>query len=97
MGNVVWNAYTRERLSAENSQRFEAQLQDIQNRSITLQASIAELKTPEGVEREIREKFNVVKGEEEIFVLVQDDTAQQEVIATTSQTWWKNILDVLSF
>lgn len=97
MGNVVLNAYTRERLSAENSKRFEAQLQDIENRRVTLQADIAALQTPEGIEREIREKFNVVKGEEEIFVLVVDDSLSEQSSATTTTSWWQRILDLITF
>ncbi len=70
MANTVWHTYLRQQASLDDRQRVEAKLTTVENRATQLTATINALKTPYGVEREIRNKFNVVKEGEELIMIV---------------------------
>jgi len=50
-------------------QRFD----DIKKREGNLESQIETLKTPEGIEEEIRSKFNVVKPGEQVILIVPEE------------------------
>lgn len=72
VGRATWGLYAKERESRRNLDRVEAELLGLQLREEKLRADIARLKTPEGVETEIREQFQVAKPGEKMVVLVDD-------------------------
>lgn len=72
VGRATWGLYAKERESRRNLDRVEAELLGLQLREEKLRADIARLKTPEGVETEIREQFQVAKPGEKMIVLVDD-------------------------
>ncbi len=97
MIHVLWSAYTRKVLSMHNSARIEQDLVEIKQRKVVVSENIAALKTEDGVEREIRQKFNVIKPGESVFVLVdaQDETSTQSV--TVKKSWWQRIVETFGF
>lgn len=71
-GKATWGLYAKERESRKNLNRVEDELHGLELREERLQADIARLKTPEGIEMEIREQFQVAKPGEKMVVLVPD-------------------------
>ena len=78
VGKATWNLYAKERESRRNLDRVEAELLGLQLREEHLRADIARLKTPEGIEEEIREQFQVAKPGERMVVLVPDRAGEPE-------------------
>ena len=75
----AWGVYIKMRESDEFLRKSEKSLQNAHSRKVELSASIEHLKTSEGVEREIRGKFNVAKpGEEIIMIVDQKDLGKEE-------------------
>lgn len=78
MGKATWGVYEKERESRKQLQLVEAELRALAAREDLLQDDITRLKTPEGIETEIREQFQVAKPGERMVVLVEDRRAKQE-------------------
>jgi cell division protein FtsB len=70
----VFYVYQKERLTEVEVERIQKQKEDLQKRYETIKADSERLKTDEGIESEIRTKFDVVKEGEEVIVVVDKDT-----------------------
>jgi cell division protein FtsB len=75
LAKASWGVYQKERLSAENLSRQNAELQKLSVRQNSLAQSIDYLKTDEGVEAEIRSKFRFARDGESIAVIIDNETA----------------------
>ncbi len=75
IGKATWGLYIKERESRKNLDRVEAELSALTARERKLQEDIARLQTPEGLESEIREQFQVAKPGEQMVVLVGEEKA----------------------
>ena len=75
VGKATWGLYAKERESMKNLNRVEAELSALTERERTLQEDISKLQTPEGLESEIREQFQVAKPGERMIVLVGEEKA----------------------
>jgi len=75
IGKATWGLYVKERESRENLDRVEAELSALTERERRLKEDIARLQTPEGLETEIREQFQVAKPGEQMVVLVGEEKA----------------------
>jgi len=74
----TWGLYAKERESSKNLNRIEQELSALTLREERLQNDIARLKTPEGIEFEIREQFQVAKHGEQMVVLVPEQKNKPE-------------------
>ncbi len=72
----AWGVHLKMKESQDSLVKVHQSLQVAQKRETELTTSIDTLKTPEGIEREIRSKFNVAKSGEEVIMVV--DTTQNE-------------------
>jgi cell division protein FtsB len=70
LGKGVLGLYSKAQASAEARKVSEHELQELQERTDFVEGEISRLRTTEGVEREIREKFSVAKPGEELVVVV---------------------------
>ncbi len=84
----VWGVFQKERLSAQNLEKERNEFEKLAQREKTLAASLDYLKTDQGVENEIRTKFRVVKGEEQVAVIVDSQATGTEETATTTHGFW---------
>jgi cell division protein FtsB len=73
----------KERETTKNKISELNKIDDLQKRDDTLSANIAKLKTSEGIEESIRDKFQVVKPGEQMVVIVDQNPVQT---ASDSQT-----------
>ena len=92
----MWRVYTHERASAQDRARVENELATINARAMVLKNQVGVLQTPQGIDDEIRAKFNVTKVGEGVAVLVNGASA---TIATTTpaaeKSWWRKFVGFL--
>ncbi|MDO8594796.1 MAG: septum formation initiator family protein [bacterium] len=85
VGKATLGLYTKERDSREHLDRVEGELSSLTSREQSLKGDIARLETPEGIETEIREQFQVAKPGERMVVLVEPQkTKTAETVPTQS-------------
>ena len=70
----VFFVYQKEKLTEVEVNRVQKQKEDLQKRYETIKADSERLKTDEGIESEIRTKFDVIKEGEEVIEVVDKDT-----------------------
>lgn len=78
VGKATWNLYVKERESRTNLTRVEAELFNLNLRATRLRGDITRLQSPEGIESEIREQFQVAKPGERMVVLVNKKGPETE-------------------
>ncbi len=80
--NSTWNVYGKDRLSRQNLEREKNELKKLILREENLASSLDYLKTDQGIENEIRSKFRVVKDDEKVAVIVDEQTP---IVSTTTE------------
>lgn len=88
LANAVLNSYNKYKRSAEENDKSQKELALIEQRTASLNKSIALLNTQDGKEREIRERFGLVKGDEKMVVFVNDTEATSNIPVTETH-WWQ--------
>lgn len=78
VSKATWGLYDKERESRKNLDRVEADLLALTVREEQLTKDIARLRTPEGIESEIREQFQVAKPGESMVILVEEKNEPEE-------------------
>ncbi len=63
---------------------------DLASREIQLKGDITRLGTDEGIDTEIKEKFNVSKEGERVAIIV-DQANNSSNTATSTEHWWKRL------
>lgn len=66
----AWGLLEKRATAKKLNTAYEAELQQLAEKEDAMRTELQELQTPEGVEREIREKFRVTKQGEELVVVV---------------------------
>lgn len=92
----VWNIYIKERLAIADKIERGEDLASLKSRQVFLENELNRLKTENGVEREIREKFNVKKDGENVAVIVyatatDDGLDKESSIMDNLTSWFKSI------
>jgi len=88
LAHSVWSVYQKYEKSKEISSRMKADLASLQAREDSLKQSIDSLATPEGKEREMRDRFGVVKEGEKMVILVNDAPTGTDASITPETGWW---------
>jgi cell division protein FtsB len=84
---AVWNIHTKYEKSRDIAERARTELATLEAREKALKDSIAALGTEEGKEREIRDRFGVVKEGERMIVLV-DESGDVEAQSSGEESLW---------
>lgn len=88
----VVKMYMKSREASFLNSKIEKELSDLEERKKSLEKDIFELKTETGLEREIREKFNVVKPEEEVLNIVDRvDVSDDSTSTKKSKSFFSKI------
>ena len=88
-GRSVWQSFWRQRLVISDRERIEQDLVALKERESKLKNEIASLKTENGLEEKIREKFPVIKSGERVITIVASGTATSGVASSSS--WWQSL------
>ncbi len=91
---AVWGIYDKYTKSEELSARMEANLEELRSRKQKLEDLNASLGTAEGREREIRDRFGVVREGERTIVIVDDPGTNSDVTPLEPRSWWTVFLDI---
>ncbi len=93
---VTWNAYARERLAAQRRGEAARELAALEARKEALAAEIAALEEPLGVERELREKYEVGREGEHALVLVEEEPQDtQGPKVAPKRSFWQRVRDMV--
>jgi cell division protein FtsB len=88
----TWNVYQKQRESVALLRVAQGESSVLKAREQELQTKIASMQTEQGMEEEIRSKFNVAKpGENVVVVLDQSDATTST--STTTISFWQSILN----
>jgi cell division protein FtsB len=88
----VFNVYSKEKISKINLEKEKTEYEKMSSRKDNLLNSIDYLKTDDGVESEIRNKFRLVKEGESVTVIVNNDSMSSISIGTSTKIQSKSLL-----
>ncbi len=95
MLKTVWGVYQKERLTKENLTKTNNNLSTLLVREKMLSSGIDKLKTDNGIEQEIREKYGLVKPGEEVIILVDRDEGTSSLPISSRAGFWQKVKDWL--
>ncbi len=92
----VLGAYADAKLTKENKNIAEQQLQELQERESDIVAEISDLKTEEGQEKEIRDKFRVAREGEQMIMII-DEKPPNYLNSKEDKNFWKKTKEFFGF
>jgi cell division protein FtsB len=93
MSKQVYDIYKKETLSRENLQSISGEYNSLKSRQKMLTSEIDRLKTDEGIEEEIRDKFSVAKPGEQVVVIVDSSSTVEDSAKNSNVGFWQKIID----
>ena len=97
VAHAVWGVYQKYEKSKEIADRMRADAAGLQARADSLNQSITDLNTPEGKEKEIRDRFGVVKPGEQMVVFVDNTATNTGKPVPESRGWWARFIGLFGF
>ena len=95
----AWGMYKKASFAEKKRLEAEQELAALKDREAMLEEKIKRLKTPEGVEEAIREKFGLVHPGEEVVILVDEDEKKSENKGNSAldsvKRWWRSMREWL--
>ena len=88
----VYDIYKKEVLSRGNLNLITKQYNDLKSREEMLSSGINKLKTNEGVEEEIRSKFDVEKPGEQTVVIIGGSSSTEATNTTENAGLWQKFV-----
>ena len=87
----VWRVYGEAKMTEKNEYTAQQELKELEERKKRIGMEIDKLNSVSGIEKEIRNKFSVVKeGEEMVMILDEKNTNYKEDLK--KDTFWSKIL-----
>ncbi len=86
----VWGLYNKAQASTTAKETSEKELKSLLDRKAFVESEIDRLKTPEGMEGEIRRKFNVARPGEEMVIVVNEIQVPETPI---KETFFQNMIN----
>lgn len=83
-GQAIFNIYDRYQDSRASLALVEKELAAIENKKAELEKTTAELKTEEGIKKEIRQKYQVAQDGEQLIVIINNE--QKKPVETPEKT-----------
>ncbi len=90
LGRAAIGAYIKERESRRLAVDSQARLVELEERERELNEHINFLKTPEGVEAELRSRYSVAKPGETVVLIVDDRNAT--TTKPVKKSWWQKFI-----
>jgi cell division protein FtsB len=95
LARATYGVYQKYEKSKDIAERMKGDLATLTARQASLQNAINDLNTEEGRDREMRERFGVVKEGEKMIVLVDDNASNSSPVIPLNQGWWSKFLEIL--
>lgn len=90
MARAVWRMWQRNQLAQNNLASSLVNLEQLSKRKSLLEQKISKMKTPRGVEEELRVSFAVIKPGEKVINIVDDSKATTAPTTTLpTKAWWQ--------
>lgn len=87
VARATWSLYWKNQRALANLQSSTLRLDKLTERELVLKDKIEKLKTPRGVEEEIRNNFPVAKPGEKVINFVEENKTPN-LLPTTTKKWW---------
>ncbi|MFH1454891.1 MAG: septum formation initiator family protein [bacterium] len=87
VGRGTYNIYEKSRLSVNNFAAVESDYKSLKARKDMLESEINRLKTDNGIEEEIRSKFNVAKPGETVVTIINSSNTPTNTENSTKGFW----------
>ena len=103
LARAAWNISDKAAASETRLAAAAAELSTLRERQGELQAGVARLSTPEGIEAEIRNKYHATKEGESVAVIVDGSrvaaaaTASATTSASAERGFWQRLLRLAGF
>jgi len=97
LGRAVFSVYEKYDRSKDIADRAQNELLLLSAREQSLNKEIINLGTELGKEKEVRERFGVVKEGERMIVLVDDKSSEKSNIILVKDGWWQKFIGFFSF
>lgn len=94
VARAVWGIYVKYERSRAITEKAQTDLVSLEDRQKMLALSIESLNTDEGKERELRDRFGVIKEGETLVVLVGDGS-DEKPLKRDEKSWWQKFLDYI--
>lgn len=94
LARAVWGIYVKYERSRAITEKAQTDLVALEDRQKMLALSIESLNTDEGKERELRDRFGVVKEGETLVVLVGEGS-DEKPLKRDEKSWWQKFLDYI--
>lgn len=88
LGRGLWGIYKKYDKSREIADKLQNELVALEEKQAKLNKAIGDLDTPEGKEREVRDRFGVVKAGEKMVVLVDESPVPKQQGSAFEESWW---------
>ncbi len=91
---ACYGIYQKQKISEQNLKIVEEEYYSLDSRKEVLKLEIDKLNTEDGIEREIRSKFNVSKPGEIIINIVDDNKNISNDDSNQKKSFWDNIINI---
>lgn len=86
MVHSTWSVYDKKVESEEMKERSLASVSTLRVRSLELQEKIDSLSTEQGIEEEVRSKFSVAKDNENLVIIVKEESSSS--VSVKNESFW---------
>ena len=88
LGKATFNIYQKSKLSSDNYNEIKKNYESLRNRKDMLESEINKLKTDNGIEEEIRSKFNVAKSGETVVRIINSSSSTSTNKNNSKKSFW---------
>lgn len=97
VGRGAWGIYQKAEIARSERDITARSLAELQDRTIELKTSLNRLKSSQGIEEEVRQKYTVARPGEEVVVVIDENAKKSnnsEVVAEKSL--WERFISIFS-
>ncbi len=88
---AVWGVYQKQEMTKDNLAKTATVYNNLQAREKILSSEIERLETVNGLEEEIREKYGLIKPDEEVIIIVDEGEDKNPPLNSSSVSLWQKI------
>ncbi len=91
LGRATYEIYKKSKLSSSNYVVIKKDYESLKMRKEMLESEINRLKTDNGIEEEIRSKFNVAKPGETVVIVINSSSSDSADINSLKKGFWSSL------